>query len=203
MAGKEFPGQKGFPTPDDTPAEQGYLLFEFPDSNDWAGLLLGAADALTYAYNFYNWGEMLPEEASEAWRLIVNQAPYNLIERDVPAPYWDNPEDVDDEEPPDEQPWYGKMEGLDFVEEIGIWAITGFIAYSGQIGAAIAFKTFAPKFALAWKRGGVAAAIEVFVDGVSTGELEIGSGEGIVEQNFIGDPELEEHDIRVVLNSVA
>jgi len=203
MAGKNAPGLRGYPTPDDTPLTEGYLLFKFPDNNDYAGLLLGATSQLTYAYNFYQWGTLTPEEAAEAFKLIVDNAPYNLIEGGTPAPYWDNPEDVDDQEPPDEQPWYGKMEGTTFVEDIGIWAITGFIAYSGAIGAAIAFKTFAPRFVLAWKQDGIAGAIRVFIDGVDNGLLDTnGVADAIIEKDYVGDPDLDEHDILMVLESV-
>lgn len=203
MPGKNAPGLKGYPTPDDTPLIEGYLLFKFPDNNEFAGLLLGAANQLTYAYNFYQWGALTPEEAAEAFKLIVDNAPYNLLDNATPAPYWDTPEDVDSEEPPETQPWYGKMEGTTFVEDIGIWAITGFIAYSGQIGAAIAFKTFAPRFVLAWKQDGIAGAIRVFIDGVDNGLLDTnGIGEAIIEKDYIGDPDLDEHDILMVLESV-
>lgn len=121
----------------------------------------------------------------------------------VPAPYWDTPEDADDEAPKDDQVWYGRMEGTTFVEDVGIWVITGFIAYSGQIGAAIAFKTFAPKFALAWKTGGIVGAIRVFIDGVDSGLLDTHSDtEGVLEQDFVGDPDLDEHDILQIVESL-
>lgn len=174
MPGKEFPGQKGFPTPDDTPLTEGYLLFKFPDSNDWAGVLLGAAQALTYEWNWYNWGEMLPFEAADAWKDIVNQAPYNLVERGAPTPYWDTDDDVDDELPADEQPWYGYVEDpeappdeLTFVEQFGIWGITGFLAFATwEVGfaPAIIFNSIAPKFVLAFKRGDVGEVIRIIVD---------------------------------------
>lgn len=177
-----------------------------PNTKEWLGIFNSALLETVYYWNYeqVNDTDLTPEETAEACRAIVwEYFDASCGAGEVPAPYWDNPEDVDDEATPEEQPWYGRVEGLDFVEEIGIWAITGFIAYSGNIGAAIAFKTFAPKFALAWKRGGVAAAVRVFIDGVDTGTLEIGSGEGIVEHDYIGDPDLDEHDIMVVLESVA
>lgn len=203
LPGKLEPGLKGFPTPNEIPEEQGYLIFYFPNSNDWVGLLLGAVKELTYEYNWYQWGALTTAEAAEAFKDIVTEAPYNLIEGGTPAPYWDTPEDADDQEPADEQPWYGKMEGTTFVEDVGIWVITGFIAYSGQIGAAIAFKTFAPRFVLAWKQDGIAGAIRVFIDGVDNGLLDTYSDTpGVIEANYIGDPDLEEHDILMVLESV-
>jgi len=185
------------PPPDEDPDEGTLLLVAYNPL--WQQVLLGALEQLL---NPATWAGTDEEKI-----LALNRAEglRFMLQNDVgeaPAPYWDNPEDVDDQEPAETQPWYGKMEGLDFVEELGIWLITGFIAYSGQIGAAIAFKTFAPRFALAWKRGGVVAAVRVFIDGVDNGELEIGSGDGIVEKDYIGDPDLDEHDILMVLESV-
>jgi len=76
MSGKQFPGQKGFPTPNDMPPDGGYVVFRIPKSNEWAGLILGAAQALAKDYNFYEWGDLSPFEAAEKFRQIVNQAPY-------------------------------------------------------------------------------------------------------------------------------
>lgn len=76
VPGKNAPGLKGYPTPNAIPEDIGYRVFRFPDSDEWVGLLMGAAYELTKAYNFYEWGELTPEEAAEAWKLIVDQAPY-------------------------------------------------------------------------------------------------------------------------------
>jgi len=78
MGGKFAPGLRGFPTPNDVPDDGGYVIFRLPAGNDWAGLLLGAAQLLSHSYNFYQWGDMTPDEAAEAFRIIVDQAPYNL-----------------------------------------------------------------------------------------------------------------------------
>lgn len=84
MTGKNAQGLKGFPTPQEISPTEEYLLFRFPSGNDWAGLLLGAAQALAFAYNFYEWGAMLPEEAAEEWRRIIEEAPYRKIECELP-----------------------------------------------------------------------------------------------------------------------
>jgi len=74
--GKFAQGLRGFPTPNSIPADGGYIVFRIPADNEYAGLILGAAQLLTYAYNWYQWGDLTPDEAADAFRLIVNQAPY-------------------------------------------------------------------------------------------------------------------------------
>lgn len=167
----------------------------------------GALAELTFPYNYELWGTLTPQETAEymaemLWNFGETPAPCDEAD-DVPAPYWDDPEDADDELPAEEQIWYGRMEGTTFVEDVAIWVITGFIAYSGDIGAAIAFKTFAPRFVLAWKQDGIAGAVRVFIDGVDNGLLDTNSPTpGIIEKDFVGDPEIEEHDILMVLESL-
>lgn len=75
--GKYAEGLKGFPTPNLVPADGGYIVFKIPRDNEWAGLILGAAQLLAQSYNWYQWGDMTPDEAAEAFRVIVNQAPYD------------------------------------------------------------------------------------------------------------------------------
>lgn len=200
--GKE-PGMTGFPTPNEIPLDSAYLVFIFPNDEAFPQLILGALKPLSFSYNFYQWGDITPDEASEKFREIIEEAPYNLREEGVPAPYWDNAEDVDDEEPNSIQQWFGEMQGLDFVPQVGIIAITGFLMYSGQIGAAIKFVTFAPSFALAWKKDGVGGAIRVFVDEVDMGLLDTeGDPSEIIEKTFIGDPDLGSHVILQILEAL-
>lgn len=77
MSGKNASGLRGFPTPNNVSPDGGYVVFRLPENNEWAGLILGAAQALSYAYNFYEWGDMTPDEAAEAFRQIVDVAPFN------------------------------------------------------------------------------------------------------------------------------
>lgn len=209
--GKNYPGQKGFPTPQEIPEEQGYLLFLFPNSNDWAGVLLGAANLLTSEYNWFQWGDMLPDEAAEAWKDIVIQAPYNTIgSQSIGTPFWDEASDVDDEMPKDAQPWYGYVtnpeappEELDFVENATIWALTGMLAVATwEIGfaPAILFHTIAPKFGLAVKRGDLGEIIRIFMDGEEAARVDTtpySPGE-VIRVRIVGDPEEEEHDLMIV-----
>src|SRR5882762_7630820 len=98
--GKFAPGLKGFPTPNTAADISSYLLFYFPDDT-WAQWVLGALEPMTVGYNWYESGDLDVDEAAEAFRLIIQQAPYNLLEPNVPTPFWDEDsgDDADDEQP--------------------------------------------------------------------------------------------------------
>lgn len=205
--GKYAQGLRGFPTPNYVPVVDGYILFRLPANNEWAGLLLGAAGLLANPYNWYQWGDMLPDEAAEAFREIVNDAPYNTIEQQMPTPYWDEDADVDDELPADIQPWYGYLadpdDPLTFVEQASIWTITGFLAVATwEVGAApaILFQTIAPKFALAMRRGDLGEIIKIFIDGVEAAQVDTSpaSPGEIINVPIAADPSLSSHDIVIV-----
>lgn len=120
----------------------------------------------------------------------------------VPTPFWDDSSDLDDQETPEEQEWYGIFDGT-FQETVENFVIAGFIAYSGQIGAAITFLTLAPRFRLAWKTGDLGGIIRVIIDGTDAGTVDtFAAVEGVIEQDFVGDPDLDEHEILMVLEEV-
>lgn len=54
------------------------------EDKEWAQYLLGACRALQYAYNWYEAGDVSPEEAAEAFKVIIEDAPLNL--RTCPNP---------------------------------------------------------------------------------------------------------------------
>lgn len=175
VIGKYAPGLRGFPTPNEAAGITAYLLFLFDDP-EYAQYILGACENLVYDYNWYEAGDLLPAEASEAFRLIVQQAPYNVLPEEVPTPWWDTGEDVDDDEPRDMQGWYGTVtnpeapaDELDFVESAIIWFFTGLVALAtfevGGIAPAIVFHTTVEKFVILQKRGDVAETIRFVVDG--------------------------------------
>ncbi len=75
--GKFAVGLKGFPTPNNPEDADAYLLFYFPDKQ-WSQYVLGALSVLGVGYNWYKSGELDVDEAAEAFRTIVQDAPYNL-----------------------------------------------------------------------------------------------------------------------------
>jgi len=162
----------------DTPDDDDLLCrsFSIPNDTRWLGNFMGALLALTEEKNWKPFGNMTPTECADAYAEIirlglpgmVNACPSN----DVPAPVWDEDSEVDDESPGDIQPWYGEVtnpeappEELEFVPQLAIWVITGFLAIATvEIGStpAIAFAAIAPKFALAQQRGELGEIIKIF-----------------------------------------
>jgi hypothetical protein len=191
-------GLVGFPTPNTAAGEDAYLLFLFPDPL-WAQYILGACRALVYERNWYEAAEMTPQEAADAFEAIIQQAPYNLINPDVPAPYWDDAEDSDDEAPPDTQIWYGDIVSGSFVENVENWAIAGFIAAAGQPAAAVYFLTIAPRFRLAWKTGDIGGIVRVFIDAEDYGTVDTSAPEpGLVTMDIIPTTEADTHTVLLV-----
>lgn len=76
--GKHAPGLKGFPTPNTAAGTIAYLLLYFPDQ-EWAQYALGALRALEAGYNWYEAGDVMPDDAAEAFRVIDEQAPLNKL----------------------------------------------------------------------------------------------------------------------------
>lgn len=209
--GKNYPGEKGFPTPNAPIETSACRTFLVPANDEWLGILMGAVLTLTRPFNWYKWGELTPDEAADAWNEIIAQvyanAPDSTCAINVPTPFWDDESDLGDEEPADMQPWYGEVTDpeappgeLTFVESAGIWVITGFLAYSGNIGAAVYFNTIAPRFVLAWRAGDVGEIIRVVVDAADYGTVDTSSYSAgdIIEMDVVADPALMTHDIYLV-----
>jgi len=200
--GKFAPNLRGFPTPNTASEESAYLLFLFNDPL-WAQYILGACTALTFEWDWYEAGDLSPLEAADAFNEIVQEAPYNLQSSDVPPPYWDTVGDSDDESSPTEQTWYGQYFEGTFTEVLENWVIAGFIASSGNVGAAIAFLTIAPKFRLAFKTGNIGGIIRIFIDAADYGTVDTNSEEdGIIYKDFVAGPETDTHQVYVVLDAL-
>jgi len=157
-----------------------------------------------------------PEEAATAAKEMLNlywQSVCGDVDTVVPAPYWDNEEDVDDSLPVEEQDWYGYVESatapageMTFVQSAVIWILTGFVALvlspTLPIGAAAAvtFRTLATRFTLAFNRGDIGEQFRVIIDAsdyetIDTESLAVGD---IVELNIDGLADTEFHDILIV-----
>lgn len=210
--GKNALGLTGFPTPDsaaDTPA---YLLFLFQDPT-WSQWLLGALENLVYEYNWYKSGNLETWEASEAFRLIIQQAPLNLLPLTAPTPYWDetSADDTDDELPRDTQPWYGEIvaspgfvaedtPSLTFLDNLGIWLIAGFIAYAGKPEAAIAFVPIAKRFTLAFKQSNLGGVVRALIDFAPVAEIDTyGVTDGVASLSIVMPDDDDPHTLYVEL----
>jgi len=213
---KVFGKHTGYPTPEDVPEETTCLTVLVPASAAWWAIYTGLLETLNNEDNWQQYeGGMEREDAAAAAFVIFNDAMSRAAESDtcaldVPAPFWDDAEDVDDSLPADSETWYGEVadaeappDELTFVENAGIWLLTGFIAYSGQIGAAIFFHTIAPRFVLAFKKGDVRAIIRIVIDAVDYGSVDTDDyTEDIIEYPIAADPEIEGHDITLVRMAV-
>ena len=185
------------PVFDPDEGEQHTATFSF----EWLPYLLGALSQL----EMHNAWIGTPEEQALAVArasLLKDIIYAGSTGGGIPTPYWDDSSDLDDEEPESEQQWYGIFDGT-FQETVENFVIAGFIAYSGQIGAAVTFFTLAPRFRLAWKTGDLGGIIRVIIDGADAGTVDTYSAtEGVLEKDFVGDPEEEEHSILMILEDV-
>jgi hypothetical protein len=147
---------------------------------------------------------------------ILLQTPVYVPEREVPAPYWDDDADVDDEEPVETQEWYGEVtnptapaDELTFVENAVIWIFTGFIALvlspalPAGVAAGLAFRTLATRFTLAFRRGDIREQIRIVIDAKDYGEVDtadVDVGE-IIEVKVNGLEDADFHDILLVVTN--
>lgn len=203
-----------FLTPDEAPDDLLCRSFSLPNDPLWLGQFQGALWALTRPENWKQFGDVTPEDAAQAYTDIIDAAlPGTLNEcpsSSVPAPYWDDAEDSDDQLPDDDQPWYGYVtdpeappDELTFVESAAIWAFTGFIAFATlEVGAypAVVFNTLAQRWVLAFKKEDLGEVIRVIVDAVEVDRVdtsEVAEGE-IIRVRIVGDPDQEIHTIQLV-----
>jgi hypothetical protein len=195
--------------PDDPDLET--ILVEY--NPEWTKVLMAAVDQLL---QYSSW-----QGDHEAKIMAVNRAttlkwllqnPVDVSD-EIPAPYWDTEEDVDDSLPPEEQDWYGYVESaaapadeMTFVQSAVIWILTGFVALvlspTLPVGAAaaITFRTLATRFTLAFNRGDIGEQFRVIIDAV---DYEMVDTEGmsvgdIVEIAVDGLPDAAYHDIMIV-----
>jgi len=217
--GKNFDGQKGFPTPSDVPSDTACRSFLLPDDDEWLGLLMGAVELLLNPHNYFNYGALSIDDTVDHWQTIIQDAyDRSLLGTCAPmveAPYWDTYADSDDESSVEDQPWYGELvpaasmrgrrvsllddDELTWRENLGIWAIAGFIAYSGQVGAAIAFVPFARRFVLKFRGNPLGAIAEIFVDGAKLATMDTASAEERIQAIDIQLPDDDEHEIWVAV----
>jgi hypothetical protein len=210
--GKNALGLTGFPTPNEAADTPAYLLFLFNDPT-YAQWVLGALEAMAFEYNWYKSGNLETFEASEIFRLIIQQAPYNLLPYEIPAPYWDEDtaDDADNEFTRDDQPWYGEIveasafvaedtPSLTFLDNVGIWLIAGFIAYAGKPDAAIAFVPIAKRFVLAFKQSNIGGVVRALIDFAPVAEIDTyGVTDGIASLNIVMPDDDDPHTLYVEL----
>lgn len=202
-------GVRGYLTPDNVPLESHCRTFAIPNDVQWLAVFMGALLPLIYPENWQMYGELTPEESAEImlnviWDAYANDAG---ICPSVPTPFWDSETDVEDQSAVADQVWYGSVPDaeappaeLDFGENVAIWILTGFVAYAGDIGAAIFFHTIAKEFVLSWKRGDVGEIFRIIVDSAEYGRVDttaMAVGD-IVDFTVVADPALDGHDLYII-----
>lgn len=205
-------GVRGYPTPDFTD-ERHCRTFSIPNTTIALAVFMGALWELTKPEMWQEYGDMTPEEAADQMRDVIWEAYENDwgICPVLEAPYWDTYANVDDEEPEGApETWYGELvpvasligdDELTWRENLGIWAIAGFIAYSGQIGGAIAFIPFARRFVLKFRGNPLGAIAEIFVDAVKLATVDTNDPEERIKAIDIQLPDDdEEHEIWVAVS---
>lgn len=168
---------------------------------------MGAILPLLDPQSWTQYGSVTPQEAADTFATAFDLAyTQNLCPSNTPAPYWDDSEDVDAEEPPGAEEWYGYVTDpeappgeLDFVENAIIWAFTGFLALAGTPAAAIAFRTIAPRFVIAMKGDDFGEVIRILVDGEEAARVDTTGHAGeIIKQQIIANPDNETHQIYII-----
>lgn len=195
------PYRRLYLTPDSIPVGRFCRSISIPDDPQWVGLVDGVLSELMDAGKWRQHGTLTPEETADAWSAMMLEAWNNPScgSSSAPTPYWDNSTDVDDQEPPDLQPWYGVSGGGGFVEDFGVWVVSGFLAETVSPLAAVLYRTYERRFRLAFLAGGPAGLVKVIIDnGAEIIHDLSGETEEVREFDFIGDPDVELHEILIV-----
>jgi len=173
---------------------------------------MGALWQLADEKNWQQYGDMTPQEAADQFQDVIWEA-YANDEGICPvleAPFWDTYDNADDQEPEGApEDWYGELvpvasflpgDELTWRENVGIWAIAGFIAYSGQIGAAIAFIPFARRFVLKFRSNPLGAIAQIFIDGEILATVDTASAEDRIKAIDVQLDDDDEHQMWVAVS---
>ena len=182
-----MPGNNAYPNPEDYPAPSFQTKATAPDVDPdegavvviglnpaWIPLVEGALDQGMLPSTWAGTHDeiILALNRWDTLKALVGAADVGEVE----TPFWDDEEDVDDDAPADDQPWYGEVTNpsapageLTFVENALLWAFTGLVAIAtfevAGVAPAIFFHTSVEKFIILQKRGDVAETIRFVVDG--------------------------------------
>lgn len=191
------------------------ILVEY--NPEWTPVLMAAIDQLLQYSSWTGTHDDKIAAVNKASNLKwMLQNPVYVGEREVPAPYWDDETNVEDEEPVEAQTWYGQTSNptappgdVTFVQNAVIWIISGFIALvlaptlPVGVAAALTFRTLANRFTLAFNRGDIIEQIRIIIDAkdyglVDTSTVAVGD---IIEVDVNGLDDLPFHDILLVVTN--
>jgi len=137
----------GYLTPDSLPEAVVCREFFIPKSTEFLGIFMGALQPLANPDSWTPYGSLTPQECADVFAGILNQIAetYGLCgEENIPAPFWDDEENVDDEATPETQVWY---------ESLPDTIVSGALSILLTPAAGVVYNATIPKIRLALKKG--------------------------------------------------
>lgn len=159
------------PVPSGEPDDIGTLI-TVQYSWQWQQPLLAAVDQLLNPYTWQGDHDAIINALDRA--IILKDILQIDIGETVPAPYWDEEsgDDADTSAPVNDQPWYGKLEGEDWVEYISWWIVGAFVATLVTPTGAIAFITPIRKLRIEFKKQNWGGIVRILLDGDTYAEVD-------------------------------
>jgi len=205
--------KKLFICPPDFGTDENCRTLIIPNTQQWLGIFNAAILTLANVYNYEQLYEtdLTPEEcAAKAMEIYSAYLLTNSCAPNVATPFWDDETDNEVELPEDEQTWFGAVTDwlapapeLNFVQNIALWAITGFVAYAATPAAAIFFRTTAKRFIVAVETTDIPELIRVVVGAATYTEKTIDTTDfpnQIIEIEFVSDED--ETDIYIIQGEI-
>jgi len=187
--------------PDAEPDEGSQVSVCFNEA--WLPYVLGA---LYQLYLQTTWkadsaGILLAQQrATKLTSLFVSPT---CVAGEVPAPYWEEGIETDDELPADEQPWYGYISEGNFIEDAGVFIISNFLATTLTPQAAVLYATHQRKVRLSFLKGGLGGVVKVYADDVLAAVVDLFGTDGeVLEVDVLTGYVDEAVEILQVLDSV-
>jgi len=197
-----------FLTPDEPTDDLLCRSFSLPNDPLWLAQFMGALWSLTRPENWKQFGTVTPDEAAQAYTDIIDAAlPGTLNEcpsGDVPAPYWEDGNEADDVLPADEQIWYGYVSEGNFIEDVGIFLVSNFLASAISEKAAILYATNERKIRLSFfNGGGIPGVVKVYANEILTSVVNLsGDTDEVIDVDVITGYTDEAVEILQILDEV-
>lgn len=142
----------------------------------WIPALEGSLSALMLPSTWEGTSEekILAIQRSAVLRSRIGEA----APREIPAPYWEDASEADDQMPEDTQIWYGYVSEGNFIEDAGVFLISNFLAATVSEKAAVLYATHQRKIRLAFLDGGEGNVVRVYANDILAAVVEmLGTGE--------------------------
>jgi len=198
---------KRFLTPPNMPEALECRQLQIPSSKEWLGVFNSAILELKETWNWQqiNDTDLTPEEcAAYCYDAYVQYLQSAGCATGVPAPYWEDGNEADDIMPAEDQIWYGYISEGNFVEDIGVFLVSNFLASTLGEKAAVLYATNERKIRLSFfNGGGVPGVIKVYADDILAQTVNLtGDADEIIDVDVITGYVDEAVEILQVLDSV-